>query len=199
MSELRALSPRLDVPPAAEQAITVRQRLEARQRPEARPPLIARWRGRILYPRWRAALIVALTVVALAVAIPQSRAVIAHVLRLDGVELRQAPGPSPAPHPSLPGEQRMPLERVFPNPVTRTASIAYELKTAAAVELVVYNARGQRVRRLHSGAQPAGLHLLRWDTPAIRMRDGSAPPQLVEPPRKLAPSAPNTPKKPGVR
>jgi hypothetical protein len=56
-------------------------------------------------------LIVALTVVALAVAIPQSRAVIAHVLRLDGVELRQAPGPSPAPHPSLPGEQRMPLEQ----------------------------------------------------------------------------------------
>ena len=111
VSDLRALSPRLDVPPAAEQATTVRQRLEAQQRPEARPPLIARWRARILYPRWRAALIVALTVVALAVAIPQSRAVIAHVLRLDGVELRQAPGPSPAPHPSLPGEQRMPLEQ----------------------------------------------------------------------------------------
>jgi len=63
----------------------------------------------MLYPRWRAALVVALTMVALAVAIPQSRAVIAHVLRLDGVELRQAPGPSPAPHPSLPGEQQMPL------------------------------------------------------------------------------------------
>jgi len=111
VSDLRALSPRLDVPPAAEQATTVRQRLEAQRRPEARSPLIARWRARILYPRWRAALIVALTVVALAVAIPQSRAVIAHVLRLDGVELRQAPGPSPAPHPSLPGEQGMPLER----------------------------------------------------------------------------------------
>src|SRR5882757_6687944 len=109
VSELRALSPRLDVPPAAEQATTVRQRLEAQQHPEARPPLIARWRARILYPRWRAPLIVALTVVALAAAIPQSRAAIAHVLRLDGVELRQAPGPSPAPHPSLPGEQRMTL------------------------------------------------------------------------------------------
>ena len=110
VSELRALSPGLDVPPAAEQAATVRQRLEAQQRPEARPQPIARWRARILYPRWRAALIVALTVVALAVAIPQSRAVIAHVLRFDGVELRQGPGPSPAPHPSLPGEQRMSLE-----------------------------------------------------------------------------------------
>jgi hypothetical protein len=109
VSELRALSPRLDVPPAAEQAATVRQRLEAQQRPEARPQPIARWRAGILYPRWRAALIVALAVVALAVAIPQSRAAIAHVLRLDGVELRQAPGPSPAPHPSLPGEQRMSL------------------------------------------------------------------------------------------
>src|SRR5690348_18416487 len=94
VSELRALSARLDVPPAAEQATAVRQHLEAQQRPEAHPRLIARWRARILYPRWRAALIVALTAVALAVAIPQSRAAIAHVLRLDGVELRQAPGPS---------------------------------------------------------------------------------------------------------
>jgi hypothetical protein len=110
-SELRALSPRLDLPPAGEQATTVRQRLEAQQRPEARPQPIARRRARILYPRWRAALIVALTVVALAMAIPQSRAVIAHVLRLDGVELRQAPGPSLAPHPSLPGEQGMSLEQ----------------------------------------------------------------------------------------
>jgi hypothetical protein len=109
VSELRALSPRLDVPPAAEQTAAVCQRLRARQRPKKRPQPIARWRARILYPRWRAALIVALTVVALAAAIPQSRAAIAHLLRLDGVELRQAPGPSPAPHPSLPGEQRMPL------------------------------------------------------------------------------------------
>lgn len=109
MSELRALSPRLDVPPAGQQAAAVRRRLEAQQRPEARPQPVARWRARILNPRWRAAVIAALTAVALAVAIPQSRAVIAHVLRLDGVELRQAPGPSPAPHPSLPGEQRMPL------------------------------------------------------------------------------------------
>jgi hypothetical protein len=111
VSELRVLSPRLDVPPATGQAATVRQRLEAQRRPGARPQPIARWRARILYPRWRAALIAALTAVALAVAIPQGRAAIAHVLRLDGVELRQAPGPSPAPHPSLPGEQRMPLRQ----------------------------------------------------------------------------------------
>jgi hypothetical protein len=114
-SELRALSSRLDVPPAAEPTAAVRQRLEAerregaRQRRRTRSGPAARWRVRILYPRWRAALIVALTVVALAVAIPQSRAAIAHVLRIDGVELNQSPGPAPAPHPSLPGEQRMTL------------------------------------------------------------------------------------------
>jgi hypothetical protein len=107
VSELRALGPRLDVPPAAEQTTAVRQRLEAQ--PGPRP--VARWRARILYPRWRAALIAALAVAALAAAIPQSRAAIAHVLRLDGVELRQVPGPSPAPHPSLPGEQRMRLDQ----------------------------------------------------------------------------------------
>ena len=117
-SELRALSPRLDGPPATEQAAVVRRRLEEEQRQGARRPVARQHRraatgrrGRILYPRWRAALIVVLTVVALAAAIPQSRAAIAHVLRLDGVELRQAPGPSPAAHPSLPGEQRMTLEQ----------------------------------------------------------------------------------------
>jgi len=53
-----------------------------------------------------------------------------------------------------------------------------------------------------AGVQDWSVADLRWDTPAIRMRDGSAPPQLSEPPRKLAPSAaitPITPTKPGVR
>ena len=114
-SELRALSLQLDVPPAGEQGATVRQRLESQQRPErrrrreARAKPVAPQRARLLHPRWRAALIVVLALVALAAAIPQSRAVIAHVLRFDGVELRQAPGPSPVPHPSLPGEQQLPL------------------------------------------------------------------------------------------
>ena len=146
VSELRVLSPQLDVPPAAEQAAAVRQRLEAQQRPEARPPPIARWRARILYPRWRAALIVALTVVALAVAIPQSRAAIAHVLRLDGVELRQAPGPSPAPHPSLPGEQRMSLgqarQRVaFPIlvPTTLGRPTAVTVSDSGRVATLIYD------------------------------------------------------------
>ncbi|MBO0838880.1 MAG: hypothetical protein J2P28_25655, partial [Actinobacteria bacterium] len=116
VSELRAISSQLDVPTAGEQATAIRRRLQAQQRPQTRqrpqaPPKPVGWHARIVYPRWRAAVIVALTVAALAVAIPQSRAVIAHVLRLDGVEFRPAPGPSPAPHPSLPGEQRMSLEQ----------------------------------------------------------------------------------------
>ena len=53
---------------------------------------------------------------------------------------------------------------MFPNPATQWASISYELRTTAAVEFVVYNVRGQCVRTLRSGPQPAGRHLLQWDT-----------------------------------
>jgi hypothetical protein len=151
-SELRALSPRLDVPPAAEQAAVVRRRLEEQRqgaRQSRRAP--ACWRGRILYPRWRAALIVVLTVVALAVAIPQSRAAIAHVLRLDGVELRQAPGPSPAAHPSLPGEQRMTLEQARQR-VTFPVLVPARLGQPAAVTV----SDGGRVATLSYDRTPYG-------------------------------------------
>jgi hypothetical protein len=162
-SELRALSPRLDVPPAAEQAAVVRrlqeeQRLEEEQRREARRLRARQHRrplrgpaGRILYPRWRAALIVMLTVVALAVAIPQSRAAIAHVLRLDGVELRQVPGPSPAAHPSLPGEQRMTLEQARRR-VTFPILVPAKLGQPAAVTV----SDGGRVATLSYDRTPYG-------------------------------------------
>ncbi len=160
-SELRALSPRLDVPPAAEQAAVVRrleeQRLEEQRRAARRPGSRQRRRplrghaGRILYPRWRAALIVVLTVVALAVAIPQSRAAIAHVLRLDGVELRQAPGPSPAAHPSLPGEQRMTLEQARQR-VTFPILVPAKLGQPAAVTV----SDGGRVATLSYDRTPYG-------------------------------------------
>jgi flagellar hook assembly protein FlgD len=58
----------------------------------------------------------------------------------------------------------LPLERVFPNPVRNSASMAYELSAPTAVEFSVYNVRGQRVRTLHSGSQSPGRHLLHWDT-----------------------------------
>jgi hypothetical protein len=156
-SELRALSPGLDVPPAAEQAAVVR-RLGEGQRQKARRPgarqhrrAAASWRGRVLYPRWRAALIVLLTVVALAVAIPQSRAAIAHVLRLDGVEFRQAPGPSPAAHPSLPGVQRMTLEQARQR-VTFPILVPAKLGQPAAVTV----SDGGRVATLSYDRTPYG-------------------------------------------
>jgi hypothetical protein len=151
VSELRALSPRLDEPPAAEQATAVRQRLEAQQRPKARHPLTAHRRARILYPRWRAALIVALTLVTLAVAIPQSRAVIAQVLRLDGVELRQAPGPSPVRHPSLPGEQRMSLEQA-----RQRAAFPILVPAKLGMPTVVTVSDGGRVATLSYDRTPYG-------------------------------------------
>ncbi|MBO0774637.1 MAG: hypothetical protein J2P35_24565, partial [Actinobacteria bacterium] len=70
------------------------------------------WRG------WRpvrraalGALAAALVAVVVLVATPQGRAVISHVLRFAGIELRQQPVPAPAPRsrPSLPGEGRLPL------------------------------------------------------------------------------------------
>ena len=60
---------------------------------------------------WRAALVVVVAVLAALIAVPQGRAVVIHVLRFAGVELRQGPGPvrSPGRSASLPGERRMPL------------------------------------------------------------------------------------------
>jgi hypothetical protein len=94
---------------------------------------------------------VVLTVVALAVAIPQSRAAIAHVLRLDGVELRQAPGPSPAAHPSLPGEQPMTLEQARQR-VTFPVLVPAKLGQPAAVTV----SDGGRVATLSYDRTPYG-------------------------------------------
>ncbi len=82
------------------------------------------------------------------------------------VEIRPGSGTTKLVAPDEPqaGFAGVALERVFPNPVRRVASIAYELRGNAAVELVVYNARGQRVRRISAGTQSPGRHLLQWDT-----------------------------------
>ncbi len=108
-AELRALGRELAVPPAADLSAAVRQRLERtpvrrRHLPGLRTGALRRWP-----PAWH----VAVVVVAVLLAVPpQGRAVITHVLRFAGIELRQEPGPerSPASSPSLPGERRMPLE-----------------------------------------------------------------------------------------
>jgi hypothetical protein len=52
--------------------------------------------------------------------------------------------------------QRLALHGTFPNPVRQTATLRYELPTAADVRIVVYNLLGQRVATLVEGPQPAG-------------------------------------------
>ena len=111
-SELRAVGRELEVPPASDLTAAVRQRLE--ERPVSRRRLLARGTGiprRRL--RWRAALVVAVALLAALIATPQGRAAIIQVFRFAGVELRQGPGPvrSPGSSASLPGERRMSLEQ----------------------------------------------------------------------------------------
>ena len=102
---MRAVGRDLDVPPASDPTVVVRQRLQgqaARRNGTGAP------RRRL---GWRAALVAAAASLAVVIATPQGRAVVTHVLRFAGVELRQGPGPvrSPGRGASLPGERRMPL------------------------------------------------------------------------------------------
>ena len=62
------------------------------------------------------------------------------------------------------------LPRVFtlhgnvPNPFNPRTEIRFDLaEDAPGVELWIYTARGQVVRRLHQGALPAGRHAFVWD------------------------------------
>src|SRR5260370_18183633 len=110
-SQLRALGREIEVPPASDLTAVVRQRLDghAGRRPHVPAMRAGALRRR---PVWRAALVAAVAVLAVLVATPQGRAVISHVLRFAGIELRQAPGPvrSPGSSASLPGERQMSLE-----------------------------------------------------------------------------------------
>jgi hypothetical protein len=112
-AELRALGRELDVPHATDLTAAVRQRLEGPAGGRRHPVMqgtgtLRRWR-----PAWRAALVVVAALLAVLIATPQGRAVVIHVLRFAGVELRQEPGPLPSPRSgaSLPGERRMSLEK----------------------------------------------------------------------------------------
>jgi hypothetical protein len=110
-SELRAAGRELEVPPASDLAAGVLQRLDGQAVRRRRMP------GRETDARhrrlaWRAALVVIVAMLTALIAVPQGRAMVVHVLRFAGVELRQEPGParSPGSSASLPGERRMPLE-----------------------------------------------------------------------------------------
>lgn len=111
-SELRAAGRALEVPPAGDVSAAVRRRLERGSTASRSGPILATgtWRGR---PKWRAALVVVVVFLAVLVATPQGRAVISHVFRFGGVELRQGPGPvrSPGRSGALPGERQMSLAK----------------------------------------------------------------------------------------
>ena len=111
-SGLRAVGRDLEVPPARDLTVTVRQRLEGRavRRHHGPGRRTSTFRRR---PVWRAALVVVVALLTVLVATPQGRAVISHVFRFGGIELRQGPSPvsSPVRSPSLPGERSTPLEK----------------------------------------------------------------------------------------
>ncbi|HEV2377257.1 MAG TPA: hypothetical protein VGS19_34475 [Streptosporangiaceae bacterium] len=113
-SELRALGQALEVPSPGDLTVAVRQRLTGQAAPNTgghrHRPALGRIRGRLV---WRAALVALITLLALLVATPQGRAVITHVFRFAGIELRQEPGPArpPGGRAALPGQRQMPLER----------------------------------------------------------------------------------------
>ena len=56
------------------------------------------------------------------------------------------------------------LEEPYPNPVTGSATIQYEIPAAGPVELAVYDILGREVRSLVSENVRAGRHALTWDT-----------------------------------
>ena len=51
----------------------------------------------------------------------------------------------------------------YPNPFNAETVVQFELPQAGEVELMVYNALGQRIRRLATAFLPAGAHRAHWD------------------------------------
>ena len=58
------------------------------------------------------------------------------------------------------------IESIRPNPFNPRTSINYGLEVGGFIELEVFDLRGRRVERLHSGRQDAGRHSLTWDARA---------------------------------
>jgi hypothetical protein len=109
-SELRALGRHLEVPPPGDLSAAVRQRLEGQA--DRRRHVPAAGGGALRRLAWRAALAVVAAFLIVLIATPQGRAVVSHVLRFAGVELRQEPAPVRARGSgALPGERPVSLEK----------------------------------------------------------------------------------------
>jgi hypothetical protein len=65
----------------------------------------------------------------------------------------------------LPGGFR--LYQNYPNPFNPVTHIPFEIAHAGALDVSVYNERGQKIRTLFSGYKPAGTHLITWDASGL--------------------------------
>jgi hypothetical protein len=67
-------------------------------------------------------------------------------------------------HPGhLPGESDDPEVTVFPNPFRESVVISYHVHTLSAVDISIYNSRGQQVETLVSAYQPTGEYQVDWN------------------------------------
>ncbi len=60
--------------------------------------------------------------------------------------------------------EKFALNQNYPNPFNPETTIEYHLPQSSDVKLVVYDVRGQMVRELVPGNQPAGYHHVVWDS-----------------------------------
>ena len=152
-SELRAAGRELEVPPARDVTAAVRQRLEGQPVRRRHKPALGTGASRRRLA-WRAALAVAAALLTVLIATPQGRAVITHVFRFAGVELRQGPGPvrSPGSSASLPSERQLPLDKA-----RHQASFPILVPTALGQPGEVVVSDGGRVVSLIYPRTPYGL------------------------------------------
>lgn len=68
---------------------------------------------------------------------------------------------------SVPGGTAAPLitgiKSIHPNPFKPSTTITIELSKASAIEMGIYNLKGELIRQLDSGAKAAGTHSLLWN------------------------------------
>jgi hypothetical protein len=76
-----------------------------------------------------------------------------------------APHPNPAPGIGA-------IARVRPNPITRDATVEFEVMESGRVTVAVYDTAGRRVRTLIDGVLASGRHAVAWDG---RAEDRSGP------------------------